>query len=239
MKAVQKHFGMAALLVSCAAAQTGTTPQAVTAVRDGENLRVEITLSAPIKPTNETAVHPDRILLDFPATASDAETKGVEVNANGVRKVRIGRHSESPLITRVVIDLDQPHPYIVTAEGTRIFVTIAPPKNSRATRGAPAAATTGNLIGIFSRRHDSKPALDEPTDIPQTPAPPPAVAGPGFEPPAETQRATAVAQAQVAPAPPSSKVTAVPEVAAKQDSPTPIQIDGPNSGVSTTIVAST
>ena len=119
------------LLVSCAAAQSGiTTLQSVNTVRDGENLRVEITLSAPTKPAHETAVHPDRILLDFPDTANDTGTKNVAVSANGIRRVRIGRHSDTPLVTRVVIDLDKPHPYTVTADGNRILVTIAPAENS-------------------------------------------------------------------------------------------------------------
>jgi len=232
MRAVQKHLAIATLLVSCAAAQTGTTAlQSVSTVRDGDNLRVEIILSAPIKPASETALHPDRILLDFPGTASDAGTKNVAVNADGVRRVRIGRHSDTPLITRVVIDLDQPHPYSVTAEGNRILVTIAPAETSRTARGAPVAATTGNLIGVFRKLHDPKPVSDTPIDAPQTPAPPPVVAGPAFEPPAETP-ATAAAATQPAPAPPTSAAAASPEVAAKPDAST-IQIaDNANSGAS-------
>ena len=172
------------------------------------------------KPAHETAVHPDRILLDFPDTANGAGTKNVAVNANGIRRVRIGRHSESPLVTRVVIDLDQPHPYSVTANGNRILVTIAPAERSRAARGAPVAATTGNLIGIFGKRHDSKPVSDTATDIPQTPAPPPEVAGPAFEPPGETPSATAAAPTQSATARPTFPAAASPEVAAKPDAST-------------------
>src|SRR5579862_8573901 len=233
MKVVHKHLGIATLLMSCAAAQTGTTTlQSVSTVRDGENLRVEITLTAPTKPAHETAIHPDRILLDFPDTANGAGTENVAVGANGIRRVRIGRHSESPPITRVVIDLDRPHPYSVTANGNRILVTIAPGESSRAPRGAPVAATSGNLIGLFGKRHDSRPASDSANDIPQTPAPPPAVAGPAFEPPRETPPATAPATTRSATAPPASAPAASPEVAAKLDAAT-IQIAGDtNSGAS-------
>lgn len=233
MKAVHKHFGIATLLVSCAAAQTGiTTLQSVNAVRDGQNLRVEITLSHPIKAVSETAVHPDRILLDFPDTTSGTGTKNVAVNANGVRRVRIARHSDTPLVTRVVIDLDHSHPYTVTADGNRVLVTIAPAENSRAARGAPVAATTGNLIGVFRRRHDPRPVSDTPEDIPQTPAPPPVVAGPAFEPPAETQT-TAAAPTQTAPV--ASQSGASTEVATKSDA-SKIQIAGiANSGMSPTV----
>ena len=228
MKAVQRHLGIVTLLVYCAAAQTGTTLQSVGTLRDGDNLRVEIDLSSPIKPTTEIALHPDRILLDFPGTANAVGTKSVEVNAKGVRKIRIGRHSGSPLITRVVIDLDRPHPYTVTADGNRILVTIAPAENSR---GAPVAATTGNLIAVFRKRHDPKAVSDAPTDIPQTPAQPPAVAGPAFEPPAETPPARAAVPTQAAAASPTFPAASSPEVAPKPGAST-IQIAGSaNSGV--------
>jgi len=233
MKALQRHLGIATLLLYCAAAQTGTTTlQSVGTLRDGENLRVEIDLSAPIKPTTEIAIHPDRILLDFPGTANAAGNGIIEVNANGVRQVRIGRHSETPLITRVVIDLDHRHPYTVTADGNRILVTIAPADNSRATRGAPVAATTGNLIAVFRKRHDPKPVSDAPTDIPQTPAPPPAVPSPAFEPPAEAPPATASVPTQPTTASPTFPAASSPEVAPKPGAFT-VQIAGSaNSGVS-------
>ena len=116
MTAVQKHLGTITMLLSCAAAQnTGRTAtvQSVATAREGSDVRVEITLSSPVEPAIETAVHPDRILLDFPDTTCNDNTKNVAVNANGVRRVRTGQHSTSPFITRVVLDLDQAHPYIL------------------------------------------------------------------------------------------------------------------------------
>ena len=63
-----------ALVVLCHGTEPGTaTVQHVTAAREGTDLRVEITLSAPVKPTVETAANPDRILLDFPGTTCNRE----------------------------------------------------------------------------------------------------------------------------------------------------------------------
>jgi hypothetical protein len=217
MKAVRKQLGIVMLLLSCAAAQNSAmaTLQHVSAVRDGRNLRVEITLSATVKPSDETAIRPDRILLDFPDTTSDSGNSSVAVNANGVRRVRIGRHSESPLVTRVVLDLDQAHPYSVKVEENRIIVTIAPAENSRAaSHGAPVAATSGNLIGVFRRHRDSKPVMDTPTENSAPIAPPPAIAGPAFEPPADNSAAAAVpAQPALAPPKPPSTNSAASDVA--------------------------
>lgn len=226
MKAVQKHLGTVMLLLSCAAAQNAgrATLQNVSVTSDGDNLHLEITLSAPAKPSDEIAVHPDRILLDFPDTSSAPNLSTVDVNSGGVRRVRIGRHSESPLITRVVLDLDQAHPYSVRAEQNRIIVTIAPAENSRSTsRGAPVAATTGNLIGVFRKHRDSKLTLDAPADTASLPAPP-AVAGPAFEPPAANSSAAAAPAETLAPAPQRQSPAVAPEQAAKQPSAAAIQV---------------
>jgi hypothetical protein len=201
MTAVQKHLGTLMLLLSCATAQntSGTaTVQTVTTVRDGSDLRVEITLSAAVKPSFETASNPDRILLDFPDTNPTDRVKSVAVNAVGVRHVRTGLHSMSPLVTRVVLDLDQAHPYTVKTEGNRIVVTISAVENVRGTsHGAPVAATSGNLIGIFHRRRETPtpPAEDSSADFP-APVPPATTAGPAFEPPANNSAGAELPQQQ-------------------------------------------
>ena len=182
------------LLLSCVAAQNGAGPatvQNVTAAREGTDLRVEITLSAPVKPSVETAEKPSRILLDFPETRSNSRAKTMSVNENGVRRVRAGQHSTTPLITRVIIDLDQLRAYTIKNEGNLVVLTIGGPEKRSASRRAPVAATSGNLVGIFRRHRDAAPALDTPADSP-VPAPPPALAGPAFEPPKENSSAAAI-----------------------------------------------
>ena len=181
MRAVQRHFGIWLLLVSGAAAQSSTQTAAVqnvTATREGADLRVEITLSAPVTPAVETAVHPDRILLDFPATSCGDRPQKVEVNRNGVQRVRTAQHSAAPLVTRVVLDLDRAHPYTLKAEGNRIILTVSPAENARrsVSQGAPVAATSGNLIGIFRRRQEAPAPVTEENFPASPPPPPPAVA---------------------------------------------------------------
>lgn len=173
------------LLLSCAAAQQAAAPatvQNISTVRDGTDLRVEITLSAPVNPSVETAENPHRILLDFPGTAPGNNQKTLPVNANGVRRIRTGQHSTTPLITRVVLDLDQPREYAVKSEGNVVILTISPPER-RVAHSTPVAATSGNLIGIFRRHRDQAPVTESPDQIlASTPAPPPTPIGPAFEP---------------------------------------------------------
>src|ERR1035441_904288 len=130
MKSVGKQFGIWMLLLSYAAAQStgGTaTVKNVKVVRDGSSLRVEVTLSSAVQPSVETAVNPDRILVDLPATIAIANIQ--EVNADGVRRVRTSQHSTVPPVTRLVLDLDQAHSYTAKAEGNRIIVIVGPVLN--------------------------------------------------------------------------------------------------------------
>ena len=188
------------LLLSCAAAQNNVETAAVqnvTTIRAGTDLRVEITLSAPVKPSVETAENPARILLDFSGTTYRDRIKTLSVNVNGVRRVRAGLHSAIPPITRIVLDLDQTHPYVVTTEGNRVILTVAASEKTRsATHGAPVAATSGNLIGVFRRRHDSATPTIANSEENTTLLPPPAMSGPAFEPPVANSSAAATAPAQ-------------------------------------------
>src|SRR3981081_2374850 len=154
--AVQKHVGVLMLLLSCALAQdtAGTaTVQSVNVIREGAYLRLEVTLSSPVKPSVWTAIHPDRILLDLPDTICTGKTKQVEIHANGVRRVRTAQHSTTPLVTRVVLDLDQARTYSLKSEGNRIILLVSSTAAARGDRpAAPVAATSGSLIGLFRRR---------------------------------------------------------------------------------------
>jgi len=144
------------LLLSCAAAQTKsatTTVQSVKVVRDQAGLRVEVTLSSPVQPSIETAVNPDRILVDFPGALATANTQE-EVNTGGVSRVRTSQHSAVPPVTRVVLDLDQAHSYAMKAEGNRIIVKVGPAllSTNRSRSTAPASPVSLGLIGSLRRK---------------------------------------------------------------------------------------
>src|SRR5271166_336600 len=156
MKTVGKHLGIWMLLLSCAAAQTksaSTTVQSVKVVRDQAGLRVEVTLSSPVQPSIETAVNPDRILVDFPGALATANTQE-EVNTGGVSRVRTSQHSAVPPVTRVVLDLDQAHSYAMKAEGNRIIVKVGPAllSTNRSRSTAPASPVSLGLIGSLRRK---------------------------------------------------------------------------------------
>lgn len=187
------------LLLSCAAAQNPAGTAAVQSIvqniaiaRVGADLRVEVTLSSPVKASVETAIHPDRILLDLPnTTCVDSPQK--TVNTNGVLRVRAALHSADPPVTRVVLDLDQAHPYSLKTEGNRIVLIVSPAVSSREVRpSAPAAATSGTLIGIFRRKQGTLPPVTEDlSSIPlPTPPPPTQAAAPAIPAPTDSSTST-------------------------------------------------
>ncbi len=228
MTVVRKNLGVILLLISCAAAQGGSgtaTVQSVTVAREGTDVRVEITLSGPVTPSVDTAENPNRILLDLPDTRTGSSPKVVAVNDNGVRRVRTGQHSTAPLVTRVVIDLDQVHLYSVKNEGNRIILSVGAPDKREASRSVPVAATSGNLVGIFRKHHDSKPVTDNPADSSSMPAPPPAIVGPAYDPSKDNSTSTAAPSDSGQPAPPPQPVVTQqqPVAAGPQPSAVPTQ----------------
>lgn len=171
MKAIGKHLAILMLMVSVATAQSATRTASVanvTVTRDASGVRVEVTLSRSVQPSIETAVNPDRILVDFPDTITSRDTRRV-VNVGGVRRVRMGQHRTVPPVTRVVLDLDGAHPYTMKADGDRIIVTVSPKLNSSGGRTtAPAPPVSLGLSGILRR----KPAAPQSTTADQSPASP-------------------------------------------------------------------
>ena len=146
------------LLVTLAAAQNSTTPpaqiQTLNVLRVGADLKIEITLSQPVQPGVMLANYPNRLVLDFPNTSSDARQQRKDVNEGGVKVIRFGLNSTSPLVTRLIIDLDEFRPHAIAAQGNKIIVTIPlidKVANHRARKGAPAPAASGSLLGRLHR----------------------------------------------------------------------------------------
>ena len=194
MNAICEHLAIGILLVSGATAQspTGTaTLQNIRVARDGGNVRVEVTLSAPVRPSIETAINPDRILLDFLDTIAN-RTEQKEVNLDGLRRVRTAQHNAVPPVTRVVIDLDHAHAYTMKAEGNRIIVTVGPVLSPNTGRSnAPAPPVSLGLSGILRRKAPAQSTMADPSASLPRPDPVPAPASVSRPRPEDAQDASA------------------------------------------------
>src|SRR5579862_7115695 len=193
MKATRKHGVAVLLLLASAAAQNHGAPavlQTVTAVPDGTDVRVEFNLSAAVTPLTQTAVNPDRILLDFPNTTFDAKMPTVNVNANGVGQIRALQVDAAPLITRVVVDVDSLHTYSVDVQDERVIVKISPASARKGSHGAPAAAKPGSLTKLLHKKpQTSNTAAEDNQTATPLPLPPPPAPNPGYQLPSENASA--------------------------------------------------
>jgi AMIN domain len=185
---VWNQVGVLALLVSLAAGQATpgrTTLGRTTEVKDlqvkqqGVDVTVEVRLSAGVKPSVETAVNPDRLILIFPQTLSSSRQKRISVNANGVRAVRMGLNSAEPPVTRVVVDLDSALPYTLSTQGDTIILRVQSLAVAKKRTNAPAPAASASVLGsVFSRPKPLPPSPDsrstsEANAVPVPPSLPP------------------------------------------------------------------
>jgi len=141
--------------------------------RDGADVTIQVVLTGTVKPTVETAINPDRLVLVLPGTISDAKQKHFPLDANGVRAVRLGLNSANPPVTRVVVDLDSAHPYTLSSDGKSITLRVQPSENAAVVvrHVGPAPAASAPLMGVF-RRKPQAPATDTTTTA-QAPIPVP------------------------------------------------------------------
>ena len=92
----------------------------------GDQEVVSVRLSSSVVPGIIVAKDPDRLVLQFANTAVPQRQQLALVEQNGVRAVRIGLNKSDPPVTRVVVDLNQAHPYSVSMNGNTVTLTVLP-----------------------------------------------------------------------------------------------------------------
>ena len=169
--------------------------------REGADVTIQVILTSSVKPTVDTAVNPDRLVLVLPGTLSDAKQKHFPLDANGVRGVRVGLNSANPPVTRLVVDLNQAHSYTLNAEGNTITLRVqATETASGARRNGPAPAASAPLMDVLRRKPQTATteSAAAPAPIPVPPKFPPInfpekQAAAATQPPASAQAAATAA----------------------------------------------
>jgi type IV pilus assembly protein PilQ len=178
---------------------------AVNAASSGGRTTVTIRGNGQLTPraVEEARDLPPRVLVDFPGVASGVPAV-TPVDSDLVRRVRVAANSESPLVTRVVLDLTRRAPYAVERRADEIVLVIgslpaaapAPAPASPVAAAAPVPPASEPVPtsepAAGARREDATPApaaADAPAparrEMPAAPAPAaPAVAAPAVTAPA-------------------------------------------------------
>jgi len=157
MRAIQRQFGWALLLLaSGAAAQDSATDLVV--LRDilvSENSgrpQIELVLTALVQPSTSAAVNPNRLIIELPNTIDGSNLPKMQIKAGGVRTIEIVHSLTHPTRTRIVVELDHPLDYSVSATDEHISFVLMPV--GRSSDGALTAAKRGTLTGIFHHEKD-------------------------------------------------------------------------------------
>ncbi len=175
MSRISKWVTTAGLLVLCLSLATAqesnkragdsadqATLDKIDVVHGRQDISVEITASTAVTPKVSTLKEPDRVVLDFPNTVPNTETRRIAVDREGLKSVRMGVNSDVPPTTRVVIDLDEARDYQLVPENNRVIVKF---------RNVPGALTTAEkkptpaVVPVATKPADapaSKPAQTAP-----------------------------------------------------------------------------
>jgi AMIN domain len=92
----------------------------------GDQETIDVQLTTSVVPAVIVAKNPDRLVLQFPNTATPNRQQAALVDQNGVKAVRIGLNKADPPVTRVVVDLKSAHPYSVAMTGNTVRLTVMP-----------------------------------------------------------------------------------------------------------------
>jgi type IV pilus assembly protein PilQ len=142
------------LMVVAAAAQTPSQLDRVNVVRGKDDIRVEMSSKGTLTPKLSALDSPARVVVDLPETVMGTGQKRIDVDAAGVKSVRIGMNGQSHPSTRIVVDLDKACAYELTP-GTagKLVLTLhanavakaAPETTTVAAQSTPKSETTSTV----------------------------------------------------------------------------------------------
>src|SRR5215467_10546036 len=129
------QFNLLALLVCAFALPAAAGPaaeiQEVHVASKGDKETIDVHLTSSVKPAVIVAKNPDRLVLQFPNTATPTRQQVALVDQNGVKAVRIGLNKADPPVTRVVVDLKSARPYSVAMTGNTVRLTVMPDSSTQ------------------------------------------------------------------------------------------------------------
>jgi hypothetical protein len=106
-----------------ATAQTAQV-QRVAMLKSTTSTQIEIQTSRRLIPLTQVLTDPDRLVIDFSGAVPSPEIRTITVNNSAVKEVRVGRVTDNPPITRVVIDLKSPQLFQLVPSAHSVIVKI-------------------------------------------------------------------------------------------------------------------
>ena len=136
---------LAIFLVAAAGAQdTSTAPKRaallkVAVVPGADGMNLELTTRGQVAPKLTTLDSPARVVVDLPGTIA-VNSQTIQVDNDGVKRVRVAMDGQKPPTARVVVDLDQACSYEIASSGNDKLVLKLHTSAARAKNDAKSIA---------------------------------------------------------------------------------------------------
>lgn len=130
-------------LLSTPAHAQGVQIQHVAVLKSGASTQIQIETSKRLLPLAQVLTDPDRLVIDFPDARPGPSLRALSVNRGDVKSVRTSLFSASPLMTRVVVELNSAQDFQLVPSSNSIIIKFAGTASSAAavTPAQPATAT--------------------------------------------------------------------------------------------------
>jgi AMIN domain len=121
-------------LISPAYSETKGQPQVQKiSVSAQDPMQLQVQTSAPVATQAQIISDPERLVIDIAGAVPGPGLRGLTVNRNEVRRVRVGLFSTAPPVTRIVLDLNSPEWYRITPGPSGFTVNLGAGPGSTAT----------------------------------------------------------------------------------------------------------
>ena len=131
------------------------TIRSVSVLGAGNTLEVEVDATGPVQPQTQTITGPDRLILDFFNALPGTTLHDVKVDRGELKGVRIGRFSNNPPVTRVVLDLKSAQQFQMFPSGKMVIVKLMA---GEAKQSQPATSVTNTSAVVQQPVMPAQPA---------------------------------------------------------------------------------
>jgi type IV pilus assembly protein PilQ len=138
---------------------------AVTPVRAGGGLMIELEGDTPLQAESFTLDNPDRLVIDLPNVINRVDRHLFSVNTASVRQVRVAQNQATPVpITRLVVDLKTPVSYTIHQSANGAMVEIGDSDTPITVTGDGFSGTGDESGNIDIAATYEQPIVPEPAD---------------------------------------------------------------------------
>ena len=135
----------------------------VNVVRHGDDVQIELSAQDSVSPRVSKMTSPERLVVEFPATAMATAQNKIAVGNAGVKGVRIGMNDKTPPTTSVVVDLEQAHAYDMTpGPATKFVLTLHAQGVAKSTPPPAKSATATAKVQTVTATPVATPAAPAP-----------------------------------------------------------------------------